>query len=62
MIAEPSRVRLVISLSPSVCISWRRSGATAVFSSSRADMFSPATCTVICGMAMSGSSDTGSVP
>ena len=60
MMPEPSRVSLRISLSPDTCMSCLLSGATIVFSSSRADEFSPLTCTVICGMSMSGSSDTGS--
>ena len=57
----PSLVSLFISRSPATCSNCRRTGATTVFSSSRADEFSPDTCTVICGMAMSGSNDTGSV-
>ena len=61
MMPAPSRVSLSISRSPATCSSWRRTGATTVFSSSRAEEFSPLTCTVICGMAMSGSRDTGSV-
>ena len=39
---------------------WRR-GFTTVFSSSRAEVFSAVTCTVISGMAMSGSNETGNV-
>lgn len=41
-------------------MSCRRTGATIVFSSSRAEAFSLLTWMVICGMSMSGRSDTGS--
>lgn len=60
MIPDPSRVSLLISLSPDTCMSCLLTGATIVFSSSRAEEFSPVTCTVICGMSISGRSDTGS--
>ena len=57
----PSRVSLCISRNPDTCSNCLRTGATTVFSSSRADEFSPETCTVICGMAISGNKDTGNV-
>ena len=57
----PSRVSLSMSFRPATCISCWRMGFTKVFSSSRADVFWPETCTVISGMAMSGNNDTGMV-
>ena len=57
---SPSRVSLRSSFSPATCSNCLRTGATTVFSNSLAEAFSPVTCTVICGMAMSGSMDTGS--
>lgn len=60
MIPDPSRVSLLSSLRPDTCMSCRRTGATIVFSSSRAEAFSLLTWMVICGMSMSGRSDTGS--
>ena len=59
MMPEPSRVSLRISSSPETWSRERRTGATSVFSSSRADMLSPVTWMVIWGMSMSGSNDTG---
>ena len=61
MMADPSRVSLCISLSFPTCISCLRMGFTTVFSSSRAEVLSPGTCTVISGIAISGSNDTGNV-
>lgn len=57
---EVKTVSLFISLSPATCSNCLRTGVTTVFSNSRADEFSPVTCMVICGMAISGSKDTGS--
>ena len=61
MMPSPSRVSLFISRNPDTCNNCRRNGATTVFSNSLAEEFSLETCMDICGMAISGSNDTGSV-
>ena len=50
-----------MSFSFATWMSCWRSGFTTVFSSSRAEVFCADTCTVISGMAISGSKDTGRV-
>ena len=50
-----------MSLSFETCTNCWRRGLTTVFSSSRAEVLATDTCTVISGMAMSGSNDTGKV-
>ena len=61
MMAVPSRVSLWMSRKLATCINCWRMVFTTVFSNSRAEVFWPDTCTVISGIAISGSNDTGMV-
>ena len=57
----PSCASLSISFRRATWISCWRNGFTTVFSNSRAEVFCAEICTVISGMAISGSRDTGNV-
>ena len=59
MVPASIRDSLWMSFRPATCINCPLSGATTWPSTSRADAPGHDTCTVICGMSMSGISDTG---